>query len=128
MKLLNFGVVVLFLSMSKLSAQTEIDSNAYKIEDVNVSIRSMGNEMPLKLTGGNTQVIGSKEIEKLPVQTTNELLFYVIGLDLRQRGASGVQADIGIQGSSFDQVLVLINGMRRCVCKALGTEGNGRCG
>ena len=112
MKLLNFGVMLLFFNISKVGAQTEIDSITYTIGDVHVGIRSMGNEIPLELTGTNTQIISSKEIEKLPVQTTSELLSYVIGVDLRQRGASGVQADLGIQGSGFDQVLVLINGVR----------------
>ncbi len=112
MKLLNFGAVILFLSIAQLGAQIEIDSTSLRIEDVNVSIGSLGNEIPLRLTGSNTQIITSKEIAKLPIQTTNELLSYVVGVDLRQRGASGVQADIGIQGSGFDQVLVLINGIR----------------
>lgn len=112
MKLLNFGVMLLFFNISKVGAQTEIDSITYTIGDVHVGIRCMGNEIPLKLTGANTQIISSIEIEKLPVQTTSELLSYVIGVDLRQRGASGVQADLGIQGSGFDQVLVLINGVR----------------
>jgi iron complex outermembrane receptor protein len=33
-------------------------------------------------------------------------------VDLRQRGPNGVQADIQIQGGTFDQVLVLIDGVR----------------
>ena len=70
MKLLNFGVMLLFFNISKVGAQTEIDSITYTIGDVHVGIRSMGNEIPLKLTGTNTQIISSSEIEKLPVQTT----------------------------------------------------------
>ncbi|MFN5413625.1 MAG: TonB-dependent receptor plug domain-containing protein, partial [Bacteroidota bacterium] len=41
-----------------------------------------------------------------------ELLGYIEGVDLRQRGPNGVQADIQIQGGTFDQVLVLIDGVR----------------
>ena len=33
-------------------------------------------------------------------------------IDVRQRGVDGVQADLSILGSSFEQVLVLVNGMR----------------
>ena len=39
-------------------------------------------------------------------------LQYFAGIDIRQRGANGVQADAGIRGSTFDQVLVLINGIK----------------
>ena len=33
-------------------------------------------------------------------------------IDLRQRGADGVQADLSIRGASFGQFLVLLNGLR----------------
>lgn len=33
-------------------------------------------------------------------------------IDLRQRGANGMQADISLRGASFSQVLVLVNGRR----------------
>jgi iron complex outermembrane receptor protein len=33
-------------------------------------------------------------------------------LDLQQRGPSGVQADLSIRGSTFGQILVLVNGLR----------------
>lgn len=56
-------------------------------------------------------VVDKLEIERLPVHTIDELLDYVSGLDLRQRGTGGVQADVSIRGGSFDQVLVLLNGI-----------------
>ena len=56
-------------------------------------------------------VIDKHEIDRLPVQTIDELLDYAAGLDIRQRGAGGVQADISIRGGSFDQVLILLNGI-----------------
>lgn len=58
------------------------------------------------------QILTKEQIATLPVKSTTELLAYVNGIDLRQRGPSGVQADIGIDGSSFDQVLILVNGMK----------------
>ena len=61
--------------------------------------------------GQNVQIISREEIQKLPVQTTAEILTYALGVDIRQRGPHGVQADMQIQGSTFDQVLVLIDGV-----------------
>jgi iron complex outermembrane receptor protein len=40
-----------------------------------------------------------------------DLLETVSGVDMRQRGGHGVQADVGIRGSSFEQTLILIDGV-----------------
>jgi iron complex outermembrane receptor protein len=47
----------------------------------------------------------------MPVQSVDELLESVAGIDIRQRGVGGTQSDISIRGGSFDQVLVLLNGV-----------------
>lgn len=60
----------------------------------------------------NIEIINRRHIMALPVKSTNELLAYAAGVDLRQRGPSGTQADVSIDGSTFDQVLVLINGVK----------------
>ncbi len=60
----------------------------------------------------NISVITKKEIQHLPAQSLPELLLYVPGIDIRQRGPVGVQADIGIRGGTFEQSLVLINGIK----------------
>ena len=56
-------------------------------------------------------VINAQEIERMPAESIQELLEYVAGVDIRQRGAEGVQADISIRGGTFDQVLILLNGI-----------------
>jgi iron complex outermembrane receptor protein len=56
-------------------------------------------------------VVGAAEIEKAGVQSVADLLEYVSHVDIRQRGFFGVQSDISIRGSSFDHVMVLINGV-----------------
>ncbi len=56
-------------------------------------------------------VISKEEIEAAPVQSIQELLEYVQSVDVRQRGANGVQADISVRGGSFDQTLILLNGI-----------------
>ena len=58
------------------------------------------------------QVINREEIAKAPVQSINELLEYAINVDVRNRGANSVQSDIGIRGGSFEQTLVLLNGVK----------------
>jgi len=57
------------------------------------------------------KVIGKEEIQSAPVQSLQDLLEYSLNVDVRQRGNYGVQADISIRGGSFDQVLILLNGI-----------------
>lgn len=56
-------------------------------------------------------VIPRSEIANAPVLSLNELLDYTPGVDIRQRGTNGIQADVSIQGGSFDQSLILLNGI-----------------
>jgi iron complex outermembrane receptor protein len=56
-------------------------------------------------------VITKSEIERSPVQNLNDLLRFVAGVDVRQRGAFGAQADISIRGGTYDQTLILLNGV-----------------
>ena len=51
------------------------------------------------------------EIEAMPIQTVADILQYLPGVDVRTRGANGAQADISMRGGTFDQVLVLLNGV-----------------
>jgi vitamin B12 transporter len=56
-------------------------------------------------------IIGRDDIEAMPVATLADLLDQVAGVDIRRRGATGVQADIGIRGTAYEQTLVLIDGI-----------------
>ncbi len=56
------------------------------------------------------RTITRAEIEHLPVRSVPELLATLPGLDVRRRGAGGVQADVGIRGADFNGTLVLVDG------------------
>lgn len=58
------------------------------------------------------QVISREDIADLPVQHIAELIEAISNADVRQRGPNGVQADIGIRGGSFNQTLILLNGIK----------------
>lgn len=57
-------------------------------------------------------ILEKEEIRSLPVSTVEELLKYASGLDFQQRGASGVQVDPAFRGGTFEQVLILIDGIK----------------
>ena len=61
--------------------------------------------------GRDVQVITKKDIQSLPVRSVNELLGNVSGLDIRERGPFGAQADLSMMGAGFEQCLILINGV-----------------
>ncbi|NLO69737.1 MAG: TonB-dependent receptor [Porphyromonadaceae bacterium] len=56
-------------------------------------------------------VVEKLEIEQAAVRSIDDLLEFVAGIDVRQRGIYGVQSDVSIRGGSFDQILVLLNGI-----------------
>lgn len=56
-------------------------------------------------------IITQEEIKQAPIQSISDLLEYAVNVDVRQRGSHGVQSDISIRGGSFDQTLILINGI-----------------
>jgi iron complex outermembrane receptor protein len=62
-------------------------------------------------TGRTITQVTRTEIHRAPAQTLSDLLKYVPAVDLRQRGPYGSQADLSIRGSSFDQTLILLNGV-----------------
>jgi len=56
-------------------------------------------------------VVKQEQIQQLSASSVQDVLKKLINVDIRQRGGQGVQADINFRGGSFDQVLVLLNGV-----------------
>jgi iron complex outermembrane receptor protein len=69
-------------------------------------------QLPESLKNRNITVLTQEQIKQLPVESVNELLAYASGVDLRQRGPFGTQADLSIEGGSFEQNLLLLNGQK----------------
>ncbi|TCK83512.1 TonB-dependent receptor plug domain-containing protein [Albibacterium bauzanense] len=69
-------------------------------------------QIPFSQTTRDIQIITQKQIEQFPAKSINEVLSYVSGVDIRQRGPFGTQADISIDGGTSEQTLVLINGVK----------------
>jgi vitamin B12 transporter len=107
MKQLYF-LMVLFLSAFHITygqVDTTIVMNDIIINGNRISI-------PFHEASRNIQVITKEEIRRTPAQSLPEILSYSSGVDIRQRGPIGVQSDIGIRGGTFEQTLVLVNGIK----------------
>ena len=59
-------------------------------------------------------VLDHADIAQAPVQSINDLLKYIIGVDVRQRGPIGAQTDISIRGGTSEQIILLLNGINIC--------------
>lgn len=62
----------------------------------------------------NKQVItvDSNYWKAVAVENPDQILRAISGVDVKQRGASGVQIDVGIDGGGFDQTMLLVNGLK----------------
>ena len=58
----------------------------------------------------SVQIIGQDEIQSLPVRTVSGLLEWATSVEIQSR--SPAQSDLGIRGAGFEQVVVLVNGVR----------------
>jgi vitamin B12 transporter len=105
-------VLIIILSMcfhSIICAQTNVEPQSEIIDEVIIKDNRLSTS--LKNINRSVEVIQRKEIINAPIRSIAELLSFVSSIDIRQRGVGGVQADINILGGTFDQTLVLIDGI-----------------
>ncbi|GAB1474369.1 hypothetical protein MASR2M69_18100 [Bacteroidota bacterium] len=111
---IKFGVLVVifsifFCSVKDLNAQNIQSADTLRnLEELVISIERPTPFQPLVRV---VAVIRKADIERAAVNNLQDLLKYVQGVDIRSRGSEGVQADINILGGTFDQTMVMINGI-----------------
>jgi len=101
----------LFLSLLFFVLSQGIFAQNDTIKLSQVVVSSVPNPGAFKQTARSIQVISANSIRQAPAISIDEILEQVAGIDLRQRGVFGMQADLNIRGGSFDQGLILINGI-----------------
>ena len=106
---------LLFATPHNATAQTsmaprqEAADEGVRLDDVEVTASRV--PLPLGQTARIVSVMTKTEVQECPAQSVNDLLKYAAGVDVRQRGAHGIQTDISINGGSHDQILLLLNGV-----------------
>lgn len=98
----------LLLSLNSL-AQTPADS-ARALREVTVYASRLS--QPAGQTGHAVTVIAGASIARYPVNSLDDLLRCLPALEVQSRGSFGAQADVSMRGSTFNQVLFLLDGMR----------------
>jgi vitamin B12 transporter len=77
-----------------------------------VTVTSSLVSKPVSQTGRNIITIKGEEFANLPVHSLDELLRYLPGVEVQMRGPMGSQSDIVLRGGTFQQVLVILDGVR----------------
>lgn len=77
-----------------------------------VVVESQRIDLPFSKHDHSIILIGQEEIQNSSADNVADLLQQVAGVDVRRRGTEGMQSDLYIRGGSFDQVLVLIDGIK----------------
>ena len=106
MKKISFFIFIIYnANINSSFAQNVLKKD---IEEVTItSNRSMYNE-EFKIV----HTIDAKEIKNSANQTIADILEFAINIDCRERGGQGIQSDISVRGGTFEQTLVLINGIK----------------
>ncbi|MBV6879615.1 TonB-dependent receptor [Epilithonimonas ginsengisoli] len=102
--------IIVTLSVLVLSINGLAQNKENTIDEVNLQGRFLS--IPYNDVNENVTVITKQQIQNSPATSIDELLQFHSGLDIKRRGSNGVQSDITIRGSSFEQVLILVNGIR----------------
>lgn len=100
-------MVAFCLSASYAEAQQDTTNNLNE-----VMVKENRLKLPFSKQNRNIWIIDNQQIKNLPNRSIAEILSYATGVDVRQRGPGGSQVDISIDGGTFDQTLVLVNGVK----------------
>ncbi|MBN2616438.1 MAG: TonB-dependent receptor [Bacteroidales bacterium] len=100
-------LVILFVGI-RLSVSAQNDT-IIKLSEVKIT--TPANPVLFDRSGRFIQVIGQHEIKSAPVNNLEGILSQFNGFDVRSRGPFGVQSDLSIRGGSFDQNVILLNGI-----------------
>ena len=102
--ILIFQIITTNINAQENKSEIELDQ-VELIASPRIEIKNTDNSI-------SVLTISREEIQKSTATNVSELLQQIAGLDIRRRGAEGMQADLYIRGGSFDQTLLLIDGIK----------------
>lgn len=114
-KIIKIGVlpsvytILTFPLLGQVKPDTIQINRQIDLDEINI-IGQLG-PVTMKQNARFVTVIDSSEIAQKPVTSFQDILEYTAGIDLRQRNENGVQSDVSMRGGTFDQVMILLNGV-----------------
>lgn len=106
-------VILCLMAIATTSAfaQLKVMTDTTNIRLTEVEISASRTAATLGKTGRVVAVITKEQLQGMNIQSVSDAIDYIAGVDMRQRGPEGIQNDVSIRGGSFDQVLVMLNGV-----------------
>ncbi len=97
-----------------ISTRVELAADSLARQEVNLDeVVVTGSRVPLSAWQSPRIValVSREDILRSGASSVNDVLKLSTGVDVRQRGGFGVQTDISINGGTFDQITILLNGI-----------------
>ena len=92
------------------TVSAQIHDSLFHLQEVQIVSGRLG--LTEARTGRHVTVIRAEAIRHMPVNSIDEILRYLPFMEIQSRGAFGVQSDILMRGGTYNQMLVLLDGMR----------------
>ena len=102
---------ILIMLTSPNYAQTDTLTISKNIDIDEVIVTSKRSPVVYSKLSRIVNSLSEEDINDMPAGNLEDALMHLPGLDIKQRGPEGVQADLSIRGGSFDQNLVMLNGI-----------------
>lgn len=106
MKRLLFAALI---SFSQFAIAQEVDTT---IEIKSFTVQGIRQDDSLQNQPSNPYLLDNDEVRNTPAQSTSDLLDNAVGVDIRTRSGLGVQSDLSIRGGTYDQSLLMIDGVK----------------
>ena len=114
MRLFNLARIVLLITLQLVIANFSFgqspDSRSTELDEIIIAENRI--QLPYSEQSRSISILDKQTISETAAVSVADALHHIGGIDVRTRGANGVQADIGIRGGTFDQTLILINGIK----------------
>ena len=100
--------LALLVAQSPALAQSDREQEARTLPEVEVTLTSQLSSLS---NAEPAVVLTAEDLRQTDIRSIADLVALLPGVDLRTRGADDVQADLSMRGGTFDQMLVLLNGV-----------------
>ena len=100
-----FTVLGLLLADSTFAQENELELDP-------ITITASLTPLSASKTGRNIIIIKGDLLNKMPVNSIDELIRFIPGVEVQSRGPMGAQSNITIRGGTFQQVLIILDGIR----------------
>lgn len=85
-----------------LSINAQTDTTTQSLGEVLIQENRI--QLPFSKQSRNISLVSKRQIETTPARSLAEVLSFVPGVDVRQRGVTGIQSDISIRGGSLSRL------------------------